>query len=239
MERWARVAGLVGRLGLALMVLALVGATLAPASDAAELRLRVVEADPEATTGYVEAETGRYVMAPPTGYVEAEYGQRSLRARRAEYDPTENRLLLSGQVRLEEPGLTVEAERVEADLTEERYQLEGQVWLERIDSQGPASRLTAARVTYRPAQGEAWAEGDVRVEEGDRWFEAARARLWDGLGQAELAGEVAGQWGTGSVEAAERVTVVFASGEVTLFGPAELLFQVDDQGAAPTPNEQS
>lgn len=236
MGGWVLVARWLGRTGLTLMVLVLALATLAPAGDAAELRLRVVEADREATTAYLEAETGRYVMDPPSGYVEAQYGQQSLRAKRAEYDPAANRLVLSGQVRLEEPGLTVEAQWVEADLTQEWYRLKGQVRLERAREEGPASLLTADQVTYRPALGEAWAEGDVRVEEGDRWFQAERARLWDGLGQAELAGEVAGQWGTGSVEAAERVTVVLATGQVTLFGPAELLFQVES--GTPGPGEE-
>ncbi|HEY8530648.1 MAG TPA: hypothetical protein VIL08_00200 [Limnochorda sp.] len=221
------------RVGRVLAMLALVWAVLAPHGQAAELRLRVVEADPEATTAYVEAGTGRYVLAPPSGYVEAEYGQRWLRARRAEYDPEANRLLLAGEVHLEEPGLVIVAERVEADLAQESYTLEGRVRLERTPEEGHASRLTADQVTYRPATGEAWAQGRVRVEEGDRWFEAERARLWDGLGHAELAGNVTGQWGTGAVEAAERVTVVLETGHVTLFGPAELLFQVGDEGASP------
>lgn len=229
MGRWAELSRWAGRVGPALVILVLASATLAPAGHAAELRLRVVEADSEATTAYVEAETGRYVLAPPSGYVEADYGQRSLRARRAEYDPEANRLLLSGEVRLEEPGLTVAAERVEADLAQESYRLEGRVRLERTPDEGAASLLTADQVVYRPAAGEAWAEGHVRVEDGDRWFQAERARLWDGLGQAELAGDVTGQWGTGAVERAERVTVVLDTGHVTLFGPAELLFQVDSE----------
>ncbi|BAS25984.1 hypothetical protein [Limnochorda pilosa] len=193
---------------------------------AAELRLRVVEAESGATTAYVDPETGRYVIAPPTGHVEAEYGQQRLQARRAEYDPEAGTLQLSGAVRLEDPGVKARAERVDADLRAERYRLEGQVWIERSRADGPADVLTAAQVTYRPGAGEALAQGNVRVEEGPRWFQAATARLWDGLGWLELTGQVTGDWGEWAVNQADRVQVELESGRVTLYGPAEILFQV-------------
>lgn len=219
-----------GRKGFGLLALFLAAAVFtAPAAHGAELRLRVVESESGATTAYVDPETGLYVLAPPTGHVEAEYGQRSLAARRAEYDPQAGTLVLAGDVRLQEPGLVARAARLTADLTAEEYRLEGQARIERAREGGESSILTARRVIYRPGDGELLASGDVRVEEGSRWFQAETARLWDGLALLDLSGAVAGDWHEWAVERADRVQVELEGGAVTLFGPAEILFQVADR----------
>lgn len=224
----ARVA-LPGRKGLWLLALFLTTVIFAaPAAQGAELRLRVVESESGATTAYVDPETGRYVLAPPTGHVEAEYGQRSLAARRAEYDRETGTLVLAGDVRLQEPGMVARAARLTADLTAEEYRLEGQARIERVREGRESSVLTAHRVIYRPGDGEVLASGGVRLEEGSRWFRAESARLWDGLALLDLSGNVAGDWREWAVERADRVQVELESGAVTLFGPAEILFQVAD-----------